>query len=150
MNSDFKIHTACLIRLVIVGAFLLQSVLPQHFAFALLNDCGTHTYEPCVEHESSHLVLTHEDGSANNVGTSFPSESKNSSHDRSHQVENSPLYAALTTLAGNSVDPTFHIVMVLSDYSLSVRDRYKHQYSSPDLPDEHFNLLFLRSIRLQI
>ena len=150
MNSEFKIHTACLIRLVIAGAFLLQSVLPQHFAFALLNDCGPHTYEPCVEHENSHLVLIHEDGSARNVGTLSPSESDSSSHDRSHQVENSTPYAVLTTIAGSSVDPTFYIVMVFSNYSLPVRDRYRYQFSSADPPDKHFNLLSLRSIRLQV
>jgi hypothetical protein len=124
-------------------------VLPQHFAFALLNDCGPHTYTPCVEHENSHLVLTHEDGSARDVNGLFQTES-DSSHDRSHQVEESFPYAVVTAGVNADVESTYCVVAVVSDVSIPIRDRYKYQYSSLDPPDKNFDLLSLRSIRLQV
>ena len=151
MNSRIREQIACLLRLTIVGAFLLQAVLPQHFAFALLSDCGPHTYNPCDEHENTHMILTHEDGSAWSLDDdhSHP-ESDSSSHDSSHQVENSLPYIALTTATGTEVDLTCHVVSVSSNDLLPVRYRDKLYLSSTDPPDKDFNLLSLRSIRLQV
>ena len=138
------------LRQFLAIALLLHSLVPHQFAFALLKDCGPHTVEICDEHENSHAVMKHEDGTARTHSSSLGQENQDdSSHDSSHQIEEKAPWAVITANEHSeySVSDT---MIVVSDYILQPQNGYKHQYFSLDPPAKSTTLTYLETIRLLI
>lgn len=140
------------LRPFLVVAFLLHSLVPHQFAFALLKDCGPHTVEICDEHENSHAVMRHEDGTARTTTSNLSVElndHEDSSHDSSHQIEEKVPWAVITAneLSEYSLSDT---MVVVSNYILPPGNGHKHQYSSLEPPGKSANLFYLETIRLLI
>ena len=140
----------CTRRLFLAVTFLLYSFLPHQFALALLKDCGPHIVETCEEHENTHVIVIHEDGSARTLDTSNGlNNNDSSSHDSSHQIEEKVLWAVTTTSEISELSASV-IMAVVSNYVLPQGNGYKHQHFSLDPPGESVNLSYLKTIRLLI
>ena len=149
MNTKRK-KLDCTLRLFLAATFFLYSLFPNQFAFALLKDCGPHTVEICDEHENTHSVIRHEDGTAYSPSLSVAlNDHDSSSHDSSHQIEEK-VSLALNTANEISEYNVSVTMSVVSDYILRPQNKYKHQYFSLDPPGKNVNLFYLETIRLLI
>ena len=130
--------------------FLSSSLLPHQFAFALFKDCGPHDFQLCGEHENSHLVMTHEDGTARSASSFLELNGTDSSHDSSHQIDEKPPYNAIMAKQLTEYNASFIAVVVTNDFLLPPRNGYKHQYFSLDPPGKNHTLSCLKTTRLLI
>ena len=136
-------------RLTLAAIFLSYSLLPQSFAFALLKDCGPHEYQPCEEHEDSHLILVHDDGTASDSSITWDSGNTDPSHDTSHQIDEKTPLNVFTSKQLTDHYSSF-VALVVNEFLLPSLNRYKHQYHSLDPPRSNFDLFLLKTVRLLV
>ena len=139
-----------LYRIILSVAFVSYSLLPQQFAFALLEDCGPHEYAVCGEHKDSHVILVHAHETQNTYAESFNLNDINSTHDSSHQITDRNLLSIAPAFQISEYASSIDVISMTSGFMLPRQNGYKHKYFSLDPPGQNQSLISLKITRLLI